>query len=55
MQNETSEVLTLRLVDKEFIIENFGSKEEYQKQVMAYIKTRDLPVEVRNYLSELES
>ncbi len=52
---EWMELRNGKLVDKEFITENFGSKEEYQKQVMAYIKTRDLPDEVRNYLSELEN
>ena len=42
------------LVDREFITENFGSPEEYKKLVMDYIKTRDLPDDVRKYLQELD-
>lgn len=43
-----------KLLDREFIIENFGGKEEYKAQVMNYIKSYDLPDEVRNYLNDLE-
>ena len=42
------------LVDREFIQENFGTPEEYKQLVMAYIKTRDLPDDVRKYLQDLE-
>jgi putative transposase len=43
-----------KLLDREFITENFGTKEEYKAQVMNYIKSYDLPDEVRNYLRDLE-
>jgi REP element-mobilizing transposase RayT len=42
------------LVNREFIQENFGTPKEYRQLVMNYIKTRDLPDEVRRYLQELE-
>jgi REP element-mobilizing transposase RayT len=42
------------LVNREFITENFGSPEEYKELVMQYVKTRNLPDEVRNYIQELE-
>lgn len=43
------------LLDREFIVENFGVKEEYKAQVMNYIKMLDLPDDVRNYLNDLEN
>ncbi len=51
---EWMELRNGRLVNRDFITENFGSKEEYQKQVRDYIKRRNLPDDVRHYLSELE-
>jgi len=42
------------LVDREFIRENFGTPAEYQQLVMDYIKTRNLPEDVRIYLQDLE-
>ncbi len=43
-----------KLLDKDFMAENFGTKEEYKAQVLNYIKTLDLPEDVRNYLNDLE-
>lgn len=42
------------LVNHEFIKENFGTSEEYKQLVMNYINTRNLPDDVRKYLSDLE-
>lgn len=42
------------LVNHEFIKENFGTPEEYKQLVMNYINTRNLPDDVRKYLSDLE-
>jgi putative transposase len=42
------------LVNREFIEDNFGTSEEYKKLVMDYIKTRNLPDDVRKYLQDLE-
>jgi REP element-mobilizing transposase RayT len=42
------------LVNREFIEDNFGTSDEYKKLVIAYIKTRNLPDDVRKYLQELE-
>jgi REP element-mobilizing transposase RayT len=42
------------LVNRAFIAENFGTPEEYKELVMAYIKTRNLPDDVRKYLQDLE-
>ena len=42
------------LVNREFISENFGTPEAYKTLVMAYIKARNLPDDVRKYLQELE-
>jgi REP element-mobilizing transposase RayT len=42
------------LVNQEFIEDNFGSPEEYKRLVMEYIKTRNLPDDVRKYLQDLE-
>jgi len=42
------------LVNREFISENFGTPEEYKSLVMEYIKTRNLPDDVRKYLQDLE-
>jgi len=42
------------LVNREFISENFGTPEEYKTLVMEYIKTRNLPDDVRKYLQGLE-
>ena len=43
------------LVNREFIEDNFGTPEEYKKLVMEYIKTRNLPDDVRKYLQDLEN
>ena len=42
------------LVNREFILENFGTPEEYRQFVMDYITTRDLPDNLRKYLQDLE-
>jgi putative transposase len=42
------------LVNHEFIEENFGMPKEYKSLVTEYIKTRKLPVDVRDYLHEIE-
>jgi REP element-mobilizing transposase RayT len=42
------------LVNREFIEDNFGTPEEYKRLVMEYVKTRNLPDDVRKYLQELE-
>jgi len=42
------------LVDRELIHENFGMPEDYRQLVMEYIKTRNLPEDVRKYLQDLE-
>ena len=42
------------LVNREFIVENFGTPEEYKAFVMEYIKTRNLPEDVNKYLQDLE-
>lgn len=44
-----------KLLDREFIVANFGTKDEYKAQVLNYIKTLDLPEDVRNYLKDLEN
>lgn len=43
------------LVNREFVSENFGTPAEYQNLVRDYLKTRNLPEEVRKYLQDLES
>lgn len=42
------------LVNREFIEDNFGTPEEYKRLVMDYVKTRNLPDDVRKYLQGLE-
>jgi putative transposase len=42
------------LVNHAFIQENFGTTEEYKQLVMNYVKTRNLPDDVRKYLQNLE-
>lgn len=42
------------LVNREFISDNFGTPEEYKSLMMEYIKTRNLPDDVRKYLQNLE-
>jgi putative transposase len=42
------------LVDREFIRDNFGSLAEYKQLVMDYLRTRNLPEDVRTYLQNLE-
>jgi len=42
------------LVNREFIEDNFGTPEEYKRLVMDYVKTRNLPDDVRKYLQDLE-
>jgi hypothetical protein len=43
------------LVNREFIQDNFGAPEEYQQRVMNYIKTHNLPDDVRKYFQNLEA
>jgi len=43
-----------KLVNREFIRENFGTPEEYKKLVMEYIRTRYLPDEFWNYLKGID-
>jgi len=42
------------LVNREFIQDRFGTPEEYKTLVMEYIRTRNLPEDVRKYLLDLE-
>jgi len=42
------------LVDREFIAENFGAPDDYQKLVMEYIQTRYQPEDVIRYLQMVE-
>ena len=42
------------LVNREFIEDNFGAPAEYNQLVIEYIKTRNLPDDVRKYLQDLE-
>jgi len=42
------------LVNREFIEDNFGTPEEYKRLATEYVKTRNLPDDVRKYLQELE-
>jgi hypothetical protein len=43
-----------KLVNREFIVENFGTPEEYRKLVMEYIKTRYLPDDFWDYLKGVD-
>ena len=43
------------LVDRAFIAEHFDSPKDYRASVMTYLKTRNLPDEVKAYLQALES
>ena len=42
------------LVDREFIKSQFGNPQEYKKFLFQYLKSRDLPDEVKKLLDELE-
>jgi len=42
------------LVDREFIKEQFGNAEEYKKFLFQYLKSRDLPDDVKRFLDDLE-
>jgi putative transposase len=42
------------LVNREFIREHFVMPEEYKQLVMDYLRTRNLPEDVRKYLQDLE-
>ena len=42
------------LVKREFILEHFGSPEEYKQLISNYIKTRYLPDDFRKYVQEFE-
>ena len=44
-----------KLVDHEFVCENFGTLEEYKTLVQEYIDTRNLPDDVRKYLQGFEN
>ena len=39
-----------KLVNREFVSENFGSPEEYRELVMEYINTRYMPADFWEYL-----
>lgn len=43
------------LVDREFIVDNFGMPEDYKKLVMEYIQTRYQPEDMIRYLQMVES
>ena len=43
-----------KLVDAEFIQRQFGGTQEYRSFVLEYLKTRDLPEDVRTFLRDLE-
>ncbi len=42
------------LVDHEFINQQFGNGKEYQKFLFQYLKSRDLPDDVKKFLDDLE-
>ncbi len=42
------------LVDRQFVQDHFGSPAEYKSLVFNYLKTRNLPDDVRRYLQSLE-
>ncbi|MBK9208141.1 MAG: transposase [Anaerolineales bacterium] len=42
------------LADNEFIKDNFDSPDEYKALVMEYLKTRNLPDDIRSYLNTLD-
>ena len=42
------------LVDREFIQSQFGSAAEYKKFVFEYLKSRELPDDVKKFLGDLE-
>lgn len=43
-----------KLVDKAFVQDNFDTPDEYRKFVLEYLRTRQLPEDVRRYLNSLE-
>jgi putative transposase len=44
-----------RLVDRNFIKENFANQNEYKDFVLDYLRTRQLPDDVRVYINSFES
>ena len=42
------------LLDREFIEQQFGNAEEYKKFLFEYLKTRNLPDDVKKFLDDLE-
>ncbi len=42
------------LVDHDFVKRQFGGPQEYKKSVSLYLKTLDLPDDVKQFLDELE-
>jgi putative transposase len=42
------------LVDRDFIHNQFGNPQEYKKFLFQYLKTRDLPDDVKKFLDDLE-
>ncbi|MHC1781976.1 MAG: transposase [Anaerolineaceae bacterium] len=42
------------LFNRQFVEEFFGTRDEYQRQVMDYIETRNIPDGVRKYLRDFE-
>jgi hypothetical protein len=43
-----------KLVDKAFVQDNFDTPDEYRKFVLEYLRSRQLPKDVRRYLNSLE-
>jgi len=43
------------LVDRQFVQDNFNSPAEYKGLVFEYLKTRDLPDDIKRYLQSLET
>jgi hypothetical protein len=43
------------LINHEFIMQNFGTKEQYRAQVTEYIHARAMPVSLQHSLAELDS
>jgi putative transposase len=43
-----------RLVNRDFISDNFGEPQDYKSLVKEYIRTRTLPDEVKDYLQDLD-
>jgi hypothetical protein len=42
------------LLDRDFIEHQFGSAQEYKKSLFLYLKTLNLPADVKKFLDDLE-